>query len=251
MDYEANRPVEASARTFAIVERLSTVEISGVSAIAGDLDMSKGIVHNHLSTLRELGYVTKVDDGYQLSPKLLAVGISARSNTPLYQFGSDIVAPFAEQFDVSVVVCQRSGGSCTVLDAYKIPPALDLGVGTELPIRESLVGLVQAVEDSVVDPDNTAEYDVESVTEDLEADGYAVGRLATDRSTECIAVPILDEEGACRGSVGVLLPERYGDQRLQRLCEATGSLRTRIEDRYEAGWTAERSFATEKHSWIG
>lgn len=251
MEYEANRPVEASARTFAIIERLSAGEASGVSALAADLDMSKGIVHNHLSTLRELGYVIKVDDGYTLSPKLLAVGIHARSNTPLYQFGTDLARPFADQFDVGVVVCQRSGSDCTVLDASNVPQTLDIAAGTALPLRESLIGLVQAIEDSVVDIEDTVEYDLDSVTASLDTDGYAVGKLATDISIDCIAVPIADRDDACRGSVGVLLPKNYVDQRLQQLCEASSSLRTRIEDRFQAGWTAERSFATEKHSWIG
>ena len=34
----------------------------GVSALAAELNVSKGIVHNHLSTLRELGYVRKVGE---------------------------------------------------------------------------------------------------------------------------------------------------------------------------------------------
>lgn len=55
MDYEVNRRIATSARTFSIVEHLSAVDAAGVSTLADELDMSKGIVHNHLSTLRELG----------------------------------------------------------------------------------------------------------------------------------------------------------------------------------------------------
>ena len=250
MEYEANRRVEASVRTFAIVEHLSRVDAAGVSALAAELDMSKGIVHNHLSTLRELGYVTKVGERYRLSPKLLAVGIRGRSNAPLYRFATDLVDTFTDQFDVGVVVCQRAGGDCIVIDARGAPRTVDIDVGTVLPLYESLVGLTMAIEDATIEVDSVDQYDVDSVRRSLERTGYALDRLSTTLAPDCIAVPVLDGDGTTRGCIGVVLPDALGNRRRHRIGEAAISLRERIEDRFDGGWTDERSFATEKHAWI-
>jgi len=84
MTYEATRRVETTAWTFTTVEYLNEVGPSRMAAIATDLEMNKSIVHNHLSTLRELGYVTKFGDYHQLSPKLLSLGHRVRANAPIY-----------------------------------------------------------------------------------------------------------------------------------------------------------------------
>jgi DNA-binding IclR family transcriptional regulator len=247
MGYEANRRVEASARTFAIVERLSEADRAGVSALAEDLGMSKGIVHNHLSTLRELGYVRKVDDDYQLAPRLLRVGLRARSNAALYRFAADLCEAFATQLDTGVVLCQHADGDCTVLDAYTLPSGSDLGAGTTFPLGGSLVGLVSALAGDDAPADVDAAYDIATVRASLDAEGYAVGPLSPDHG-DCVAVPIVDD-GEVHGSVGVLLPADEGAR--ERVTEATASLRDRVEARFDSGWTGERSFATEKHSWVG
>ncbi|MDS0282749.1 helix-turn-helix domain-containing protein [Haloarcula onubensis] len=251
MNYEANRRVETSARTFAIVERLSALDRVGVSALADELGMSKGIVHNHLCTLRELGYVRKVDDRYQLSPKLLGVGLRARSNAPLYRFGHDLCREFAGQADTGVALCQHTDGDCLVVDAYEVAPTTDLAVGTALGLSGSLVGLAIRLASGEGGVDAAGEYDIDALRASFEAAGSVTGPFSTSHEQDGVAVPVLGTDGACHGGVGVLLPEGHTDQRRQRLTEATRSLRTRIERRFDAEWPGERSFATEKHSWVG
>jgi len=252
MGYEATRRVEASARTFAIVERLSESSRLGVSELADELDMSKGIVHNHLSTLRELGYVRQTEDKYQLSPRLLGVGLRARSNTELYRVAGGLCDEFAEQLDISAVLCCHGDTDCTVIQRYGDQSTTDIGVGTTFPLADSLVGLAIRLADSGDDGpvDGTGPYDVADLRRSLERFGYVTGPLSRAYDVSGVAVPILDE-GECRGGVAVLLADDERDQRLDNVTGATASLRDRIEGRFDAGWTEERSFATEKHSWIG
>ncbi len=93
MTYEATQRVETSARPFTIVEQLSQTGASGVSTIAVDLEMTKGIVHDHLNTLRELGYVSKVDEQYHLSSKFLQLGQCVRTQSPLYRAAHTLRGP--------------------------------------------------------------------------------------------------------------------------------------------------------------
>lgn len=243
MDYEANRRVETSARTFAIIERMAGAEPLGVSTLADDLEISKGIVHNHLSTLRELGYVNKMDDGYELSPKFLRIGIETRSTAGLYRFAKGIAADFASRFGVGVVLGQCSETECTVVDAYG-DSALD--AGTAFPLADSLLGIVTLYQTGRGVPEAT-DSDFDGATSAFERDGHAVGPVSTDRPETCLAFPVLDETGTCRGSVGVF-PGENSDP--DALSGPVRTLRDRIESRFASGWTEERSFATEKHSWL-
>jgi len=251
MGYEAKRRVETSARTFAIVERLSEGEGMGVSHLADELEMSKGIVHNHLSTLRELGYVRKTGDRYQLSARLLRVGLRARSNTELYRVADGLCAEFAEQLDTRALLCAHSDTVCTVVERYGSQRTTDIDIGTTFPLTDSLVGLVTllAARDEEFDEASDS-YDIAELRRSLKTVGYVTGPLSPDHDDYCVAVPILDD-GTCHGSVGVLLADGERDAHLGRVTEATASLRDRIEQRFDGGWTGERSFATEKHSWIG
>lgn len=252
MTYEANRPVKTSVRTFEIIEQLSRTDHTRVSQLAAELDMSKGIVHNHLSTLRELGYVRKVGDDYRLSPKLLSVGFQARSHSQLYSFAHELLGAFANRFDTGVVLCERAGTDCVVVDAHQLPSATTLTVGTAVPISNSLPGLVisTTTAESDVPPESAPEYDPTTIGESVDEQGYCIGPITTDTPISCVAAPILDAAGRCRGSLGVLLADSSADQQSQRTVESTVQLRQRLESRFTSGWDENRSFATEKHSWI-
>jgi DNA-binding IclR family transcriptional regulator len=253
MEYEANRRVETSARTFAIIEHLSGVGQTGISELASDLEMSKGIVHNHLSTLREEGYVRKIDGRYQLSPKLLNVGFEARSNAPLYRYATEVCSEFADHLDVGITLVQQANSRCMIVDTHCVPEQVAVEVGSSLPFYDSIVGLVihavdEAERDEVGEPST---YDVEQIRTDLAENGYVVGPLSGEVLTECVAVPIVAEDGVCYGSVGVLLSDEREEERNQRVAEGAVSLRNRSESRFDSGWTGERSFTTEKHTWVG
>jgi len=260
MSFEANRPVKTSVKTFEIVEQLSRTDRIRLSQLAADLDESKGIVHNHLSTLRELGYVRKIGDRYQLSPKLLSVGFRARSHSRLFTAARSPLSDLADRLDTGVVLCERAATECLVTDAYRLPQRLDIGVGTAIPISESLPGLVAASAaasatdgESIktqIEPAPAAEYDPAAIREALAEQGAVVGPLTSSTTVGCVAVPLVDEAGDCYGSAGILLPTDAADQQSAELVEAAVRLRSRIETQLDSGWESTRSFATEKHSWI-
>jgi DNA-binding IclR family transcriptional regulator len=222
----------------------------GVSTLASELEMSKGIIHNHLSTLRELGYVTKIGDEYQLSPKCLLVGLQARSRSKLYHFADGLLREFAERHEIGTVLLREAGDECCVVAANEVSSTVDIAVGTSLSLTDSLLGLVILVERAAGETTHIeTAYNLDEITTSLDESRYAVGSVSTDTSVTCIALPITDDTDECRGSVGLLLPSGQQEQRFEQILEETASLRERIETRFRSGWTAERSFATEKHSW--
>ncbi len=246
MTYEATRRVETSVRTFTIVEHLDQAGPSRVSAIAADLDISKGIVHNHLSTLRELGYVCKVDDQYQLSAKFLQLGQRVRTQSPLYRAAHSLVGPYARRVETGVVLYAPAGREAIVIDTHGLPASLDLAVGASQPLTATLAGVVICLE-SEGDVAADSVYDGDALASQLDADGIITGRLSAAVSTQACSVPITTESGDCLGSLAVLLsPE---DDR-ESIYESVDALRDQIERRHGGSESAERSFATEKHAWI-
>jgi len=76
--------VQATATSFRIVEELYDRDGSGVTELADALDVSKSAVHNHLSTLCDLGYVKNVEGTYELTHQFLQIGFKTRERNPVY-----------------------------------------------------------------------------------------------------------------------------------------------------------------------
>jgi DNA-binding IclR family transcriptional regulator len=290
MTYEATRRVETSARTFAIVEHLAHAGPTRVSALARDLEMSKGIVHNHLSTLRELGYVVKRGAHYLLSARFVHLGRRVRSHSPLYRAASGAVAAYADRHEVGVLLLEDAGADGVVIESDRLPPAVDLTVGTTSPLSQSLPGRVllesqresdressdtgidRQASDTGIDRqasetnegsaetgrgtgDPAREPDdptrgADDVGQQLAERGFAVGALSAADAVRCVAVPIHDDEGTCYGCVAVVLPDGAETTREGAVVESVSALAAEIEGHLEDEDAAERSVTTAKHAWI-
>jgi len=251
MKFEANRPVKTTQKTFEIIEHLSRTDRIRLSKIADQLDISKGIVHNHLSTLRELGYVRKIGEEYQLTPKLLSTGFQSRSRSRLFNAARVPLNDTADSLHTGIILSEQAVSDSIVTDVKSLPETLDISIGTTFPLRESLSGLVIAAAGSWDIPNNMAtEYNQAELIESISEKGYAIGAITPAISINCVAVPIVDEQEYCYDSVAILLSSDISEQERQQIIEEAVQLRTRIEDRLDSGWESTRSFATEKHSWI-
>ncbi len=248
MTYEATRPVETTARTFTIIEHLDEASPSRVSTIATELGMTKGIVHNHVSTLRELGYVTKVGDHYQLSTKLLSLGHRVRTNAPIYQAAQSLLSSYAKRLNTGVVLYARTEQEIVIIDAHELSVSGEVTLGTASPFAECLAGVVSCLASDERELLTTEAYDIDQLAGQLTADGLAVGRLSTTSSQSACCLPIRAPSGDCLGSLAVLLPA--DDDRREKITASAATLAEQIERQLAEGASNERSFATEKHAWI-
>ncbi len=249
MGFEATRRVDTSARTFTIVEHLDHVEHARISEIARDLEMSKGIVHNHVSTLRELGYVTKRGPHYQLSAKLVHLGRRVRSHSPLYRAASSVLDTYTERVETGVLLVEQAGEQGIVIESYRLPASVELTVGTALPMSESLPGTVLlSSTDKPVSDLPKSRYDYEVLRSMLAEHGVATGTLTADETTQCVAAPVTDGDGDCYGSLAVIVPSTSDAP--EALIESVATVRAQVETGLQGDSPHERSFTTEKHSWI-
>lgn len=78
--------VDATETSLAVLETLvDSREPLGVTAVSDTIGVSKGVVHNHLSTLQANGYVIKVDGMYSPSLRLLSLGHQTRERYAVYE----------------------------------------------------------------------------------------------------------------------------------------------------------------------
>jgi DNA-binding IclR family transcriptional regulator len=85
MNSEVPNPVKSTQTSFRIIEVLAQSGALGVTEVADQLDVTKGAVHNHLATLRDLGYVRKRGEKYALALRFLYVGERARNHLDVYR----------------------------------------------------------------------------------------------------------------------------------------------------------------------
>lgn len=95
---DEGRTVVKSARTlFDVIEGVEELESAGVSELAEHLDLAVSTVHDHLTTLVELGYVLKDDRTYRLGLKFLQLAESARYNLEAYPLVMPYLKKIADQ----------------------------------------------------------------------------------------------------------------------------------------------------------
>lgn len=94
---KANNPVQAVETTIQILEALKELNSASITELANHLNLTKGAIHNHVSTLKEHRFVVEEDDQYELSLRFLIFGEYVRNNDILYRIGKPEVEALAEE----------------------------------------------------------------------------------------------------------------------------------------------------------
>lgn len=97
MSTTPNRSIKSVETTTEIIDHIRSAHGAGVTELAESIGLSPGAVHTHLQTLREVGYVVKRGETYDLGPELLTLGEYVRYSSRLYQAGSEQVEALAEE----------------------------------------------------------------------------------------------------------------------------------------------------------
>ncbi|WP_256391517.1 IclR family transcriptional regulator [Natronoarchaeum rubrum] len=164
MDEEANRPIKALLTMDDIVTALNRGQEGSVTALAEEIDRPRSVVHDYLSTLRQLGYVVKDDSGtYELSLRVLELGGRVRKNVSLYEVAKPEVRRLAEKSSGELVTLSvEQNGMCVALDVVQGEQSIsyDFTDGTHFHMHSSGVGKAML-----------AHYSDERVTEILDKHG--------------------------------------------------------------------------------
>lgn len=222
------RTLETVSRAFEVMQALRRLDGAGVTELANHLDLSKSVVYNYLSTLREEKFVVKEDDTYRLSLQFLLIGEYVRNQNTLYRIGKSELDTLAaetgefahlttEQHGLSVNLYKVSGDKA-VGDSYQVSKlqqadylhfsATGKAILAHLPTER-----VDWIVDQYGLPAKTDETitDREALFAELEAvreRGYALNDEEEVTGLQAIGAPIRDKHDRVLGSVSVSGPVR-------------------------------------------
>lgn len=115
-----NRPIQASMKTFDIIETLVELDGAGVVELADRVGLAPSTVHDHLATLASRGLVVKENSEYHVGLKFLEYGIHARNRLPFIDIAQpelrklaketgEIAWLYTEEYGRGVVVHKETG----------------------------------------------------------------------------------------------------------------------------------------------
>jgi len=223
MAREAKHPVATTKKTIRILEALKERDGARVTELAEGLGMSKSTVHNHLSTLREEGFVVREDTEYSLGLRFLEFGGYARNRMHLYRVAEPEIKRLAEQTGemASLLTEQHGQGVYLLRSKGSQAVALDTHAGYRCPLHVTALGnaiLAHLPEErvrAIVDEHGLDAWTPETVTdrgelfdrlETVRERGFALDDEEHMTGLRCVGAPITTTDGTVVGAISVSAP---------------------------------------------
>ena len=225
----ANHPVRTTAKSLHLIEVLDRMGGARIYELESEVEMTKGAIHNHLSTLSEHGYVTRSGDEYALSFEFLSLGGGVRYRSKFYQVGEPKVEQLANETGLLTNLMVEEGGKGVYLAQargnHAVP--LDTHVGYRIHLHCTGVGkailahlpdeqvteiinewgLPKSTENTITTPEVLFD-ELESIRER----GYATDNAEWTQGLTCIGAPVQVED-TLYGAISVSAPtKRLGNE---------------------------------------
>lgn len=190
VERSAGGEIKSVRRAIEIVEYVHANDGARVSELTESLDFARSTVHNHLTTLKQLGYLTKEANTYYLSLQFLHLGEYSRHRKPGYGLAHSAVDQLAtvtnEEVDFTV---PENGRMISVYHSVGDQLSSGLQVGQWFHMHTSAAGKAVLAEMSEADVEGIVERwglpartektitDLDLLHEELEAvrtRGYAI-----------------------------------------------------------------------------
>lgn len=208
---------------FAVVELLGRREITGIGEVAAELDLAKSTAHNHLTTLKNLGYVVHDDGVYRLSWRFLELGEQIRDTKTEYRFLGEYVSKLAGRFEerAQFIVEENGEGVYLYRETGSRAVWTDSGVGKRICLHSTAAGkailafLPERRVEEIVERRGLRRVTAHTITdvgdlfEELRAvrqRGYAFNREENLERLNAVGVPVRDGDGGVLGALSVSGP---------------------------------------------
>ena len=242
MSYEAKNPVQATQRSFDIIEALRAQNGARLTTLASSLDLPNSTVHNHLSTLMERKYVVKDGDVYRLSLRFLDLGEQTRAIRKIYQVAKPELDELATETGEVVSLLVEENGMGAFLYSVEGGDAVpaETSAGTHVHLHTTglgkciLANLSQEAEETIVDRHGLPAETSNTITDhqnlqqqlaEIRQSGLAIADAERIEGIRSVGVPIKDDDGRILGAIGIFGPAgRLADDRIER------SLATALEN---------------------
>jgi DNA-binding IclR family transcriptional regulator len=247
-----SRSVKSTRTTFRLIEALEANDGARLTDLADELGLAKSTVHQQLSALVDLDYVTKEDGQYQLGLKFLDLGAYVRTRKRAYNLAEPHVEQLAAETGERAQFMTEEHGQAVYVHTKQGEHAVkaDRRVGKRRYLHSSAGGkaiLAHLPEDqieAVIDrwglpqeTDNT-HATRESLFEDLEEirkRGYSMNKAESISGLWSVGVPVMGPGGTPVGSFSVSGPrhrmkaEQFHEETVDLLLGTANELELNIE----------------------
>lgn len=229
---DRNGGVKSLDTAFKILDAIRRLESPGVTRIAGEVDVAKSTVFDHLKTLESHDFIVKTGDTYQIGLRFLDFGGWTRRNLELYETAKPLIDELAEEtgefvnltveeHGMGVYIYFARGSDAIKLDTYvgKRDNLYDTAFGKAIlahlpPERVEMIVERYGLHPETDDGPSSME-ELEERLELVRERGFAVDKAEQLHWLRCVAAPVLSKEGDVFGAVSISGPaSRFKDDQL-------------------------------------
>jgi IclR family transcriptional regulator, acetate operon repressor len=213
---------KTTATSLQVVDAVDELDGARLTEIAEEVGLSTSTVYTHLKTLVDHGYVTKMNDRYELGLKLFHLGEEARRRDDRYELARESALELANATGEEVSFAVEENGRSTILfDEVSNPSVEGFQVGHQFYMHNSASGKAMLAEfsdeyiDDVIDrwglPRKTPNTitDRDRLFEEIEtvrSQGYAVNDQEALEGLRAVAIAAKNPDGTVFGSLDVSGP---------------------------------------------
>ncbi|WP_436348743.1 IclR family transcriptional regulator [Natronorubrum sp. FCH18a] len=223
MAMKAKNPIQSLETTIQIVEELKEAEQAGLTELAQRLDMNKGTVHHHMTTLQQHGFIVKTDGQYRIGLRCLEFGAHIRSRMNVYKVGKPEIDSLAEETgEIANLMVEENGRGIYIYTTKgEKAISLDTKVGTRQYLHTSALGksifahLPEERVEEIIDTHGlpaktentvTTRDELESELERIREEDIAFDGEERAEGVRCVAAPIYNKNNKILGAVSVSGP---------------------------------------------
>jgi DNA-binding IclR family transcriptional regulator len=219
-----NPPVKSVYTAFDIIELLVEQDRANLTTVADELDLPYSTVHDHLSTLKQRGYVRQVDQQYEASLKFLELGGRIRNNLEIFEVAEAELQKVANETGehTSLMVEEGDFGIYVYIAPGEHLRQVIVPIGTHTPLYVSAPGkailahfpierreafmktytLKQVTENTIADPDNLRDE-----LSTIRSRGHALDYEEGMRGLQGIAKPVISRnDDGVLGAISIYGP---------------------------------------------
>ncbi|MFD1600454.1 IclR family transcriptional regulator [Halobellus rarus] len=216
------RSIKTAVRVFELVNVIQGLDEATFSEISKEVEMAGSTLHDYLTTLVHIGYLSKRDGAYHLSLQFLDHGIAARESISVYSKSRPTLEGLAEESGAAVWLMVEENGKAVYLAQELGENSIEtherIGKHEHMHCLASGKVMLAFSSDEFVEevaeehglPQKTPESI--STLEELRAElteireqGYAVNHNEAAQGTSAVAAPIIVEDRVV-GAVAVSAP---------------------------------------------
>jgi len=213
--------VESIARGFDVLKAFDrsrpTMSLSEVAGVTG---LARPTARRILRTLDALGYVRSADGSFQLTPRVLELGVSYVESLGLWEVARPRLEELVAKTHESSSIAQLDGSDIVYVARVAVPKLITLAVhiGTRFPAVPTSLGkvllagldpdeldrvLAEPSRSGVVPRWQPARREIDQVLREVRAQGWALTDEQLANGIRSIAAPVRDGSGRVVAAVNV------------------------------------------------